>query len=333
LIGGVTADLFVPQERGLANSIAAVGIIFGPIIGPLCGGFIAQRAGWRWIFWVLLIASATVGALLEIFNRESYAPVLIARRTIRLRKELNRPELHSCYDDEDHPQTPSEKFKQAMTRPLRMLFLSPIIAICSFYVAIIYGELYLLLTTVSSIYESSYHWAPELTGLATLGIGVGSLAGVAFVGSTSDKTVAVLTRKNNGVYEPEMRLPSMIFFAVLIPISFFWYGWTAEKGGHWIVPILAQIPFGLGIMGIAFPIQIYLIDAFSLHAASAMAALTVSRSLFGALLPLPAPRMYEVLGLGWGNSILGFLALVMAPVPYFLWKFGGKIRKEHPIML
>lgn len=64
-----------------------------------------------------------------------------------------------------------------------------------------------------------------------------------------------------------------------------------------------------------------------------MAALTVSRSLFGALLPLPAPRMYEALGLGWGNSILGFVALCLIPVPYALWKFGGKIRKEHPIVL
>lgn len=64
-----------------------------------------------------------------------------------------------------------------------------------------------------------------------------------------------------------MRLPSMIFFAMLIPIAFFWYGWTAEKHAHWIVPMLAQIPFGLGLIGIAFPIQIYLIDAFSLHAA------------------------------------------------------------------
>lgn len=39
-----------------------------------------------------------------------------------------------------------------------------------------------------------------------------------------------MTKANNGVFEPEMRLPSCIFFAFFIPITFFWYGWTADKG-------------------------------------------------------------------------------------------------------
>lgn len=124
LYGGVIADLFVPEERGLANALSAVGVLFGPVLGPICGGFIAQRAGWRWIFWVLLCASATVTVLLEIFNRESYAPVLMARKTARLSKELGRPDLRSCYEDEDSGMTKGVKIRVGLTRPLRMLFLS-----------------------------------------------------------------------------------------------------------------------------------------------------------------------------------------------------------------
>jgi multidrug resistance protein len=45
--GGVIADLFQPDRRGLANSLYSVGPLFGPVIGPICGGFIAQRIGWR----------------------------------------------------------------------------------------------------------------------------------------------------------------------------------------------------------------------------------------------------------------------------------------------
>lgn len=87
------------------------------------------------------------------------------------------------------------------------------------------------------------------------------------------------------------------------------------------------------MIGIFFPIQTYFIDAFPVYSASAMAALTVSRSLLGALLPLAGPKLYDPLGLGWGNSLLGFIALAMVPVPYYLWKFGGRIRKNHVIKL
>jgi hypothetical protein len=74
------------------------------------------------------------------------------------------------------------------------------------------------------------------------------------------------------------------------------------------------------------PISSYLIDAFTIHSASALAANTVLRSLFGAFLPLVGPPMYETLGLGWGNSLLGFIALAMSPIPLLFWKYGERIR-------
>ena len=77
------------------------------------------------------------------------------------------------------------------------------------------------------------------------------------------------------------------------------------------------------------PIQTYLIDAFTIHAASAIAANTVLRSLCGALLPLAGPKMYATLGLGWGNSLLGFVAVTMLPIPWLFYKYGQRIR-THP---
>lgn len=331
--GGIIADLFVAEQRGGANALYAMGPLFGPIIGPICGGFIAQRAGWRWIFWFLLCVSAAITIFIEIFNRETFAPVLIAKKTARLSKELNREDLRSCYETEGAVKPKLETFRLGITRPLRMLFLSPVVAIFSTYMALVYGLLYLLLTTIPSVYITTYHWDPEITGLAYLGIGLGFFCGIIAVGTTSDKIVIAQSKKNNGVYEPEMRLPFMIFFAIFIPISFFWYGWSADKAVHWVVPIIGLLPFGVGMIGIFIPIQTYLIDAFPVYSASAIAALTVSRSLLGALLPLAGPKLYQSLGLGWGNSMLGFIALAMIPAPYYLWRFGGMIRKNHPIKL
>jgi hypothetical protein len=73
-------------------------------------------------------------------------------------------------------------------------------------------------------------------------------------------------------------------------------------------------------------IQTYLIDAFTIHAASAIAANTVLRSIFGAVLPLCGLDMYDALGLGWGNSLLGFVALALIPVPVLFRLYGERIR-------
>src|ERR1700721_623068 len=101
----------------------------------------------------------------------------------------------------------------------------------------------------------------------------------------------------------------------------------------WIVPCIGLIPFGFGMMGIFIPIQTYTIDSFPTFAASGVAALTILRSLFGSFLPLAGPTMYQALGLGWGNSVLGFIAIALIPAPLMIYKFGGRIRKNHPVKL
>ena len=92
--GGVIADLFDVDRRGLATSLYSLGPLFGPVIGPVCGGFIAQRASWRWVFWVLLIVAGTVTVGIEllsaVFRRSSTdlicEVVTIQQTLLRLRR-------------------------------------------------------------------------------------------------------------------------------------------------------------------------------------------------------------------------------------------------------
>jgi hypothetical protein len=58
-----------------------------------------------------------------------------------------------------------------------------------------------------------------------------------------------MTKANNGIFEPEMRLPSCVFFAMFVPITFFWYGWTAKYQVFWVVPIIGLVPLGFGMIG------------------------------------------------------------------------------------
>jgi MFS family permease len=256
--------------------------------------------------------------------RETFGPVLLERKTQRLRKETDNQDLRSALDSGLSKQ---QHFARAIIRPTKMLLFSPIVALFSLYMAIVYGYLYLLFTTISAVFESLYGFSQGQVGLAFLGIGVGSLIGLLLFGSTSDRLIQYLAKKHsNGVLKPEYRLPPMIPGSLCIPIGLFWYGWSAEARTHWIMPIIGTAWVGLGLLATFMCIGTYMVDSFTLYAASALAANTVLRSLVGAFLPLAGPDMYKSLGLGWGNSLLGFIALTMVPITWYFYKYGEQIR-------
>jgi len=201
-----------------------------------------------------------------------------------------------------------------------------------------------------------YGFHTDTVGLTFLGLGIGSMIGLAYYSSVSDRYLKSQSNKEGQGMKPEYRLQPMPLGAVLLPVGFFIYGWTAEYRIHWIVPLL-----GTAIIGVAnlmylspflpapFPhpgsawltgrrgnrifmsLQMYLVDAFSIYAASALAANTVVRSIAGAVLPLCGLRMYDALGMGWGNSLLGFIALAMVPLPFLIRKWGEYLRTKFAL--
>lgn len=102
---------------------------------------------------------------------------------------------------------------------------------------------------------------------------------------------------------------------------------------QWIVPVLGLFPYGFAVVGVWQPSQAYVIDAYGHYAASATAAFTVFRSVVAAFLPLAGPTMYATLGVGWGNSLLGFICIALIPAPLLIYRFGGKLRKRFPMDL
>ncbi|KAI1360190.1 MFS general substrate transporter [Xylaria arbuscula] len=320
---GSVADMFALHERGVAMSIYGLGPLLGPVIGPIAGGYLSEAQGWRWVFWLLAIVSGLAVFLVFLGLSESYEPVLLRRKAHRIIPESGAADVK----DAQALKLDSRKvFIQAITRPTKLLFLTPNVALFSLYTGVVFGYLYLLFTTVTEVYESIYHFSQGATGLVYIGIGVGALIGISGFGALSDKIQNLLIERNNGRAEPEFRLPPLIPGSFLIPIGLFWYGWSAQMHVHWIMPIIGLGWIGCGMIATLLPIQSYLVDAFGEYAASAIAANTVVRSIVGAFLPLAGPSMYAKLGLGWGNSVLGFIALGLLPVPVVFYFYGKRVR-------
>ena len=58
--GGVLSDMWNAEKRGKAVAIYSLAPLLGPSIGPVAGGFIAEKSTWRWVFWSTTIADAFV---------------------------------------------------------------------------------------------------------------------------------------------------------------------------------------------------------------------------------------------------------------------------------
>jgi multidrug resistance protein len=332
--GAVIADLFPVSKRGRAISVWMLGPMFGPNCGPVIGGFVSQSIGWRWLNWITFIPATIVVIAMFFCNRETNHDVLMRRKTDKLRKELGRPELRSCYVDPEAPVLSSSRILlNGLVRPIKMLFTSASIFSLSLYIAFAYGCLYLLFNTIPMVFQGVYQWSTGISGLVYLSLLVGNATGLSLFSIFSDKTVVRMTAANGGVYEPEMRLPNCLWFALVLPISFFWYGWSAAKGVFWLVPVIGIVPFGISIVGIWLPTQAYIVDAYPQYAASGLAAFSVLRSTVAAFLPLAGPQMYESLGIGWGTSLLGFIAVALIPAPALIYKYGKWMRERFPMTL
>ncbi|KAJ5921439.1 hypothetical protein N7466_009765 [Penicillium verhagenii] len=321
---GTVADMIPKERRAGILAVWAMGPILGPVVGPVAGGFLSEAEGWRWVFWVLTITTAIMIIFTLIFYQESYAPVILERKAARLRKESGNPALRSVYDKGN---LTSQLFLTALSRPLKLLILSPIVLLMALLSATVYGYLYLMFTTMTSIFEGQYGFSSGISGLTYLGFGVGSLIGLAATGISADRIAQKHIQMD--CFTPESRLLPMVIGCWFMPVGLFWYGWSAQEDIHWIMPIIGTAIFAVGLISVFMSVSTYLVDSYLRYAASVTAANTALRSLVGALLPLAGPSMYDALGLGWGTSLLAFIALAMCSVPFLFWRYGGIIR-THP---
>ena len=299
------------------------------IQGPIAGGFITQNTTWRWAFWATSIADGAIQVMGLLFLRETYPPKLLHAKAEKLRNDTGNAALHTEFE---HPErTLANTMKRSLIRPFKLLGTQPIVQALAIYMAYLYGLMYLVLSTFPALWEKQYHESIGIGGLNYISLGVGFFLGTQICAPVNDRIYRRLKKRNDNVGRPEFRIPLMIPGSLLVPLGLFIYGWSSQYHTHWIGPNIGAALFAAGVI-IGFQcIQTYLVDSYTRFAASAIAAATVLRSLAGFGFPLFAPSMYDALHYGWGNSLLGFIAIGLGvPAPFLLWFFGKKLRERSP---
>ncbi|KAI0911050.1 major facilitator superfamily protein [Ustulina deusta] len=324
--GGIYADIYSdPKARGRAMAGYMAATTLGPTIGPLMSGYLSVH-GWRWTFWAALIIVGASWPFL-LFLPETFGPVL--RRRYATTGPADPVDVHVLSPAQLTAANWHHLFTKILARPVKMLFTESIVLFSCLYLSLIYAIFYLFFEAYPIIFQGMYGLSPGETGLMFLPIAAGALLSfVVYLGYDHVYQRAQAQGKEWVKIEEYRRLPLACIGGPLFSATIFWLAWTARPSIHWIVPSIAGLPFGIGFLLIFMALINYLADAYGIFASSALAAASGSRSILGAILPLCTDSLYGHLGVHWATSLLGFLSLLCALIPFAFITFGHKLR-EH----
>jgi DHA1 family multidrug resistance protein-like MFS transporter len=320
VVSGMFVDIWTPIHRGVALGLSSTCINLGSTFAPIIGAYATNHLNWRWTAWLTLIYISVVGFFGILIIRESFEPVLLARKAKRLRSQTGNTNLHAKFEE-----TPID-FKilvqKYATKPLRMFVQEPILIFCTIYLTIVYGTLYLSYQAIPFSFRNR-GWSSSVAYLPFIAITLGIISACIFF------SIFTLTwyKKRwlvNKSAPPEDRLPPMILGAFILPPALFWLGWSQNT--HWASAVIAAYFVGLGLLLIFISGIVYLVDTYLINSNSAMSIHIVVRSIVSSSFPLFAGPMFGGLGTQWACSLLGFVCLVMVPVPIVFYLKGKTIR-------
>ena len=298
--------------------------MLGPTIGPIIGGVIVQKSTWRWAFWSTSAFDAVLQLLAMLLLRETHHATLLQRSV--------QQSQNAGTSTQSNARSTKQALQAALRRPFHLLATQLIIILLALFSAVSFGILYLVLSTLPSLFTTHYHQSDSIAALNYISYGIGAAAGAQSLGASTDcmyrRKALKLTATSKP--EPELRVALLLPSVVLCALGLVCLGWSAQAHTHWIVPNIGLALFGAGTQFSTQCTTAYVIDVYgpSGWSASAMAGIWAFKSVAGFGFPLFGPALVRVLGWGWGMSLLAAALLVVGgPVSLGLMRFGPVFRK------
>ncbi|KAK3904153.1 hypothetical protein C8A05DRAFT_32077 [Staphylotrichum tortipilum] len=344
---GTIADIWVPAERGRAMGIFYLGPLVGPLCAPIIGGALSQGFGWRATMWFLSIYGGVM-ILLLIFGLPETLP--------RPPQPVSAPpatddaapagdpsplqRVSTRQSAKKHTRAAAGTLKRILLDPLAVILYlrQPPVFLTVYSASIAFFALFVLNISIQSTFSSPpYSFRPIPLGACYLAPSLGYILASTFGGRWIDYIMAREARKAERydaegrlVYLPEDRVrENMWLAAVLYPGAMVWFGWTAGKGVHFMVPSVANFFFGLGSMLVFGVTTTMLTEFMPRRSSSGVAVNNFVRNIFSCVGSVIAQPLIDAMGVGWLCTMVGLFALVTGTAAIWaLRRFGAQWREE-----
>lgn len=315
----VTADIFFLHDRGTWNTLYWVTYMGSLMVGPIVSGAMADHVGWE-SFWWLNVAMTGATIVLGVvgfpetrWHRAEHHPdsVVVGENIPGTeQKGVNTPESAAVQtenaptpEQEQHDMDPylgkgkpskqQWQLFQVNSSPLRgmlfdlwtpwRLFAYPIVVFASFVASWSCSNFLILNLTQSQVFAAPpYNMSSQSIGFTNFAVLVGALFGLATAGPFSDWVSARATKANGGVREPEMRLPAMIPYMLIMIVGNFINAFGYQHQWHWaIIVVIGYTCAGIQVAALPSIASTYAIDSYKPVAGPLMVALTVNKNVWG----------------------------------------------------
>lgn len=312
---GVVGDISTREERGGFMGYYQAGLLLPSAIGPFIGGILAEKLGWKSIFWFLTIVGALFSAVLFILLPETLR--LLAGNGSKPVSGLAKSPLATLQRKRYERATGRVRTYEAPTKsllesidllgPLKILFglngSFPIL-----FVAVHYTGWQMMLTSLPTVFEQTYGLSSLQVGLVFLANGLGSIIGTVTTGRILDLDYAKIKRSSaeRGVEIPleKARLRTLYMWSGLICVSTLGFGWTIDKHVHVAAPIIFTFVLGWAAISNHMIVTTFLVDIYPKRSASAAAALNFGRCLMGAGGTAAVGPLIARIGVGWTFTMM-----------------------------
>ncbi|KAK5720470.1 hypothetical protein LTR17_014946 [Elasticomyces elasticus] len=319
-LGAATiCDIFTQGERGTFLGLYTLAVTNGPHIAPIAGGYIAERLGWRYNFWIPGIIQTAMLVVLIFTLPET----LFSRRdcsTLGIKTYAQKLLFHG-------------KVLQRKVRPrdfggsLRMAqYAAVLLPSIWFMTASTYGSA-IFAVTGSYIGASVFDFNLEQTGLFMgVPLTIGCMIGEATAGWVSDWIINVYARRHNGYRKPEVRL-YLLPLTTVLAIGTATFGYCIQARKHWIYASVCMAVSGLGSQVGTTMVYTYATDSYKPQSGEVGSVINLAKSIFTFNIGFYALPFSEAAGFDISFTTVAAINLaLLLPLVGLLWK-GEKIRK------
>ncbi|KAK2595650.1 hypothetical protein QQS21_006621 [Conoideocrella luteorostrata] len=347
------ADMFFVHHHAIMNGWYLFSTFAGAYLGPVASGYIVDSQGWRWIWWWCVIFFGFNLVLnLFLFEESKFINNIATQDEAEvLQRQTTADDKHSERAGEylEWNRTvvqidrtiPMKTYRQRMAwvtnsktdilhdlyQPIVLLFTFPAIT----YTALTYGSLlawFAILTSIQATYMFSppYNFSAAGVGLMNVAPFIGSAPGIFIGGYLNDKSIIWLSRRNGGVYEPEMRLWMALPMAVITPAGVMLCGMGLAYGLSWPVVAVGYGIFGFGLVVAGDIALSYAMDCYHDIIGNALVGVIFTRNAISVLVLFVLTPWISAMGLRNQQILVGVLCFVLLLLPIGLLLWGKKFR-------
>ncbi|KAF4762342.1 hypothetical protein HAV15_005370 [Penicillium sp. str.  len=257
IVPSTVTDMFFLHNRGELIAIYGLSVLGGNELGPMFSGFIVQALGMNWAFWVVaMFVGASLISMFFFMPETKFCgprPDPFQPTTVNADKDQVLVQKSSAVPKKTFVQElkfwnsgdPDVNLLHVFLRPFVLLAYPTVLWSCCIYGMALSWNVILGASVAQLFAPHPYGFNSSDQGLFFLSPFIGSLFGVFFSGPGGDWIATFFTKRNNGVREPEMRLPTCLLAAFFTFFGALWFGLSYEHQMNWEMPVV-----GAGVLSI-----------------------------------------------------------------------------------